>query len=290
MALLSSISEHMDSEVISAEMRMERQVFSGSFILFEGSKDARRFERFLHSDECSVVICWGKQKLLDVFRLIEPSPLNGYVALVDSDFDQLLDTKIQSPNLIYSETHDFDLDSVLTSIFDRYLSEVADTAKCENIGSAHDVRLYIADCIKNLSLIKFTNFTQPKQYPLSSLNWSSCFNGEQFNTDKFVHSILKKEYPERLEVDRFKERSLRDEGHDIWQLTNGHDFFIAFGICLTNFLGNRKKQQAEGNEVERHIRFGLNECDFEAMLVYSQIEEWTLNSGYSVLSDRFNRH
>ena len=50
-----SIAKHMDEYDIAQEVRLERKLHKGSFLLVEGTTDIKRFRVFIDDDGCSLV-------------------------------------------------------------------------------------------------------------------------------------------------------------------------------------------------------------------------------------------
>ncbi|MBL4596032.1 MAG: DUF4435 domain-containing protein [Robiginitomaculum sp.] len=290
MAELKSITEHLNAEDIFAEMRMERQAFSGAFLLLEGLTDIKRFDKFFDGPNTSVVTCWGKLKLLELFQLVEASDLKGYLAFIDADFDSLTDNKIESENIIYSEGHDFDIDTIRTSVFNRYMREVSDNKKCAAVGDDAAVMCFIANSIRPLSLLKYSKILGNIDKSISSIDWGNCYECTNFNLEKLVYRLLKKDAPSTELIKRTCDTafSLDSEKLDIWQITNGHDFFYALGMSLKSQFGKRRKHHIESREIEMHFRLTIDDEDFRSMRVYDSINAWVARENRPILSERFN--
>jgi hypothetical protein len=272
---MTSISELMDADDIVAEMRMERQSFKGSFMLVEGPTDVRRFEKFIDTEICSFVNCWGKSKLLGAVERLNKTGLQDFIALADADFDRIRCTLKIDDNLFYSGGHDFEIDTIHTDVLERYLKEVADPALMATHCTIGDVARKIASGLIPISGAKAANENGDISYPLSEMNWLQCFDGFEMNREKLAYVILKKDNPTRDSVSSLL--NTIDEAaknRDLWQLTNGHDFFAALGACLQSKIGTRNRHQTSAGEVETHIRLALSDTDFKAMRVYEDLTTW----------------
>lgn len=291
MSNLSSISEHLSPEDTFAEMRMERQAFDGAFLLMEGQTDIKRFDKFFNDQTTSTVVCFGKPKLLEVFKLLEESNLQTYLAFADTDFDGILGKKIESTNLIYSSGHDFDIDFVRTKVFDRYLRETGDDQKCEAIGNNSDILYEIALAIRPLSHLKFMIASGDFVFSASKLDWKNNFDGYDFKIEQFLHKILKKQISSTDDIKKKIDETVNGfpDGLDIWQITNGHDLIKALGICLQDRLGNRKKHNIEVKEIELHLRLTIDDEDFRSLGIFQKILVWSENKSFMVLNERLIR-
>ncbi len=283
---MTAISELMDAADIVAEMRMERQAFKGSFMLVEGPTDVRRFEKFMDEDTCSFVNCWGKSKLLVAVDLLNKDGYQDFIAIADADFDRAHGRLQINDNLVYSKGHDFEIDTVHTKVLERYLKEVSDPSLLNTHCNVTDVALKIAYGIIDISGAKVANDNGDINYALSDVNWLACFDGFTMNRERLAYTILKKDNPTRERIASLIEiidRSLKDK--DIWQITNGHDFFAALGSCLHSKIGRRSRHQTSGDEVETHIRLSLSDTDLKAMELYGEILAWQMARSRRVLKE-----
>ena len=122
-----SISRHIDEYDIAEEVRLERCVHKGSFLLVEGDTDIKRFGKFIDSERCSFVNCHGKQKLIGAIKIIYDRGFSGVLGLADADFDRINNCLCEHEGVIYSSTHDFDLDWAAPAAIKTYLTAVSYT-------------------------------------------------------------------------------------------------------------------------------------------------------------------
>lgn len=277
----------MDPEDIVAEVRMERQQHRGSFLLLEGKTDISRFRAFLHSD-CSVVNCWGKETLMVALTQLDQAAYSGLLALADADFDRILNIGINSANLIYSESHDFDLDCALSPTLDLYLAEVANPEKLQDLGGTTGVLQRLLQSIRPISCARLANQMGQFQAPLSDTDWEPCYTPFGVNIERYIERALRKTSPTRQDIDNIVAIISRElaKDYDIAQITNGHDFCSALGISLRDALGTRARAQSTGKEVELHLRLAYRVDHFFATETFRSIRAWeSRNSPYRVIHD-----
>ena len=116
-----SIAAGMDEYDIVQEIRFERQVHKGSFLLLEGQDDLRRFTRFIDEKLCSTVNCFGRPNLIEAIKLLYEDGFLGALGLADADFDRLTGDLETHEGIIYSDSHDFDMDWACEQTLHRYL-------------------------------------------------------------------------------------------------------------------------------------------------------------------------
>lgn len=282
---MQSIARYIDPPALAAQIRMERQKHKGSFLLVEGSTDAKRIDKFVDKVKCSVVNCYGKPNVVETIELMQDVGLEDSVGLVDADFDRIRAVDLTAEGIIVSTFHDFDLDYALTGVIDRYLMEVAEEAKLAAKGGPRTCVERLMHSIKPLSTLRYANELRRLRYNLKHLKLEDFFDGETLDIDRLIDVVSVGAFAS-------EEQKMVLRGHidellaleiDVLQLTNGHDFLAALGIALREQIGSRKAPQTWRSEIEMHLRFGLTAEDFVTTAAYTEICDWENSTGLGVL-------
>ncbi|MER9371890.1 DUF4435 domain-containing protein [Mesorhizobium sp. M0491] len=285
-----SISKYMDSHDIAQEVRMERGVHKGSFLIVEGNTDLKRFSAYIDDAECSIVNSYTRRKALGAIRLLDKWSLKGVVAVVDADFDRVNQSLKEMPNIAYSATHDFDLDWVQPHILERYLREVGDPAKCGMVGTSTEIITRIMEGLKPVSVARLWNIRGQLKFKVSGINVDDCFSGFRVNIEGYVNLLTQQERisdQEKNDLVQMLEAAAKQK-FDLLQLTNGHDFHCALGACLRADLGERRSPQAWGSEVESHLRLAFSDADFQCSEIFEKLRAWEkANVPFRVIDGRF---
>jgi hypothetical protein len=210
----------------------------------------------------------------------------GALGLVDADFDRLLSKYQKHEGLIWSDTHDFDLDIARTSVLDRYLSEVADEDKISRLGGPQALFTKILELLRPLSAMRFANEKHSLGYNLQSLKIYTFFNGSVIDVAEMVQAVSQGRFSnakDRENLTRMIER-YRNTKFDLSQFTSGHDFCAALGIILREKIGSRHLMQSLRSEVEMHLRLTIDIDHLQETTVYGSITQWQQeNVPYRVL-------
>jgi hypothetical protein len=283
--MMQSIARHIDPPMIAAQIRMERQTHRGSFLLVEGSTDAKRIDKFVDKVECSIVNCYGKSNVVETIELMQDIGLEDSLGLVDADFDRLNPSFTTDEGVVVSRFHDFDLDNALTGVIDRYLMEVAEEAKLAAQGGPRPCVERLMHSIKALSILRYANELRRLRYNLKRLSLEDFFDGETLDIDRMIDVVSVGAFGSREHKGDLRRHinDLMELDLDVLQLTNGHDFLAALGIALREQIGSRRIPQTWRSEVEMHLRFGLTAEDFATTAAYTEICEWERATGLSVL-------
>ncbi|WP_375779088.1 hypothetical protein ACE103_08645 [Bradyrhizobium sp. ma5] len=271
-----SIARELDSYDIAQEIRQERQIHKGAFLLLEGDRDIKRFSKFVDENACSIQNCFGRENLLGAIELLIDEGFPGVLGLADADFDRLNGCLARNEAVIYSETHDFDLDISRSDVLRRYLDEVANQEKCAVVGGHEAVRTWVYDACRPLSVLRHISHTQKMGYRLDRINHGDICVDWVIDVRLLVEHVSTGRYAVEQ---RKQEMSRRINNHlagriDDEQLTNGHDFFAMLGLALQDKFGNRRPAQAWASEVEMHFRLAFSEDDFVGTNLFLAILIW----------------
>jgi hypothetical protein len=285
---MMSITSEMDAYDIAQEIRLERQVHKGAFLLLEGITDIKRFSIFMSERTCSIVNCYGRENLTGAFDILDDEGFLGIVGLADADFDRVLTCLKTIDGLIYSTSHDFDLDWLDEEILVRYLLEVGSREKLSGHGGASNVLQKLLENLKRVSLAKFINAFKSYDIKFSEIDLQSHCSGFSVNFQSYLADVfqrnphkahLQNEVLAAIEMNVSKALNLR-------QLTNGHDVHCLLGVCLRGELGERKVPQTWGREIESHVRLSFDIRCFSRSEVFRALRKWESDHApYSVLAD-----
>jgi hypothetical protein len=282
-----SIARELDAHDIAQEIRQERQVHKGSFLLLEGDRDIKRFGKFVDENLCSIQNCFGRSNLLGAIEILIDEGFPGVLGLADSDFDRLNDCLPQREGVIFSESHDFDLDIACSDVLRRYLAEVGHQDQCDAHGGPDGVRGWVFEACKPLSVFRYLSHTQRLGYRLTHVRHHEiCSPAEMIDLELLVEHVSSGRFAlqnKKQEITRLIRNHTARE-FDFQQLTNGHDFFAMLGIALQGKFGDRRPPQAWGSEVEIHFRLAFSEEDFAVTPLFFAISDWQKeNKPYFVL-------
>lgn len=276
----------MSEHDVASEIRMERMVHKGSFLILEGNQDVKRFNPFLDNNSCSIVCTHSVSKAIKTCQLLNQRNFDGFLTVVDSDFKRLYSSNVDCKNLHHSQFHDLDIDWLTPKILEKYLNEVADKAKLSLHGGSQEIIDLVLNELKPISCARL-------------LNHEGIFNFKVNNVEAgdivFSSTDLIKSYADELirlgnihvNQRNFVENEIRSkcqQNLDLMQITNGHDFFSALGALLKSSIGNRKNQQAWGKEIGLHLRLATEKEDFNNFYITSLIRNWEESNSLKILN------
>jgi len=283
---MKSFERYMDGPTLAAEVRMERQKHKGSFLLVEGASDIKRFERLVDEAACSFVNCFGKDNVVEAIEQLYEDGFPGALGMVDADFDRLLQNHNEHEGIVASGHHDFDLDTVSSTCFERYIREVGDDAKIAEIGGVRALFAEIISAIRPLGALKYANVKHELGYCLKRVDMSKFFDGKKIDVESMISEVSQGRFNNNKSKSSLADYVVRyaESGLDPLQLTSGHDFCEALGLALRNIAGKRLAPQTWRSEIEMHFRLAFDAEHFAETAPAGNVKKWERdNSPYQIL-------
>jgi hypothetical protein len=283
-----SIGRILDEYDIAQEIRLERQLHKGAFLVLEGETDVKRFTAFVDEVECSLVNAYGRHNALAAIKMLHHEGLRGVLACVDADFDRLLGRLDSHQNVIYSAGHDLDLDWITSSTLQKYATEFADREKLGNLNDMDALRSKILLGLKPISVARLLNRTGKIKHKVNHVDAAKCFSGFEVNLSIYLKEVLHGKNVKPIELGTIENliRQGVQNKIDLDQLSNGHDFCCALGASLRKEIGSKKDAQTWGKEVASHIRLAFSDADFKKTYIYGCIIKWESENNPYIILDR----
>jgi hypothetical protein len=271
-------------EIIANELRMLKTQHSGSFLLVEGTSDRKFFSPYVDANNCKVIITEGKEKSLATIAILNASGFQGALAVVDTDYDQLMNNLALPPNAVRTDTHDIETMLLASPALDKLMTELGSV---EKLGGRP---------VRSLLLTSGT--------PLGYLRWLSANSGlslrfEDLAVERFVdrrtlslhrrdmvtavknnsrqHSLIEEAILADLE-------SLAVGGHDPWHVCCGHDLICLLSLGLRSLFGSCNAVDVRPEVLEQNLRLAFEQAQFSTTGLFQTIRQWEkANQPYRIL-------
>ena len=139
------------------------------FSCWKAISDIKRFTKFVDENACSIQNCFGRENLLGAIDILLDEGFPGVLGLADADFDRINGGLPANEAIVFSESHDFDLDVARSDAFSRYLAEVGHADKCAELGGPAGIRAWLFDACKPLSVLRYLSHSQSLGYRLDQI-------------------------------------------------------------------------------------------------------------------------
>jgi hypothetical protein len=213
--------------------------------------------------------------------------VGGTVALIDADYDRLLGTLPNDPDLVITDTHDVETTLLRSHALDHVLRELGDRSRMA-VTSPRQCLLDAASIIGAARLV------------CRRLGWSVQFEGLDYE-DIVDAKTLRVAPTELLRTLRGRQARAQPEaritddaeeliaqelarGHSPWDLCQGHDVVAILGLALRRVLGTRLDSELRPARLEMELRLAFDSADFKASAIHALFSAWEArNPGFKVL-------
>lgn len=279
---MNSIRTQLSASDVAAQIRLERAVHSGSFLLVEGASDSRLFKAFVDQDSCSVTVCHGRENVMSVVSILERENFCGVLAVADSDFSPLTGEVIESENICLTDHNDLECMIITSSSWDAILSEYGSENKISQFEQSSDQSAR-QSILKQAAFIGATRFISKKNV------WNLKFDRMtyQFRSNKSFevdqertveHIISRSELDFRLESDNLIKMANSElgAGRDYILLCSGHDVCRLLARALRHEFGSTNDFEGDKGlkKFGSVLRLSYQHTDFFRSTLYRCMRLW----------------
>jgi uncharacterized protein len=266
-------------------IQLQRQSYSGSFLLLEGTLDMKFYRRFINEDACRLSSHEGKENVIAVLTILEQRDFQGVLAIVDADFDRLVLPTYQSPNLLLTDTHDLETMLIQAPAFEKVLFEFGSEKKIEEF--CRDIRQTLLDAGISIGYLLFISRSRLLNLKFEGVSFSKFIDEHSLLIDEnaLIQEVWNKSKASGLNIQDLQKdlTQQKNAGFDPWQVCCGHDLIQIFTIGLQKALGTKNSTEVKQDILERSLRLAYEKVDFLATQLYSDIRAWEIRNSQSVL-------
>lgn len=212
------------------KVRLLRSTFKCTFLLVEGHTDRIFYNWLIDKSVCQSVIIAGKpsnkQLVIDVLQKLENSDFPGVVAIVDADFDHLIDDlPSYSSNLLRTDTHDLETMLLNSLAFNKVLDEFGSESKISSFPG--DIREVLLAAGKPVGYWRWISQTEGLNLTFQAIDFSKFVDKNQIKIayKKLIDVVKNKSQKSYLSTPDIisKITNLNSQSDDPWQICCGHD-------------------------------------------------------------------
>lgn len=298
LTLNNSIAAETSPESIANEVRLLRSSTDFVIFLFEGNTDLRLFRKLLKLTPDSVLDGKGKENVVQAIEILDHcETTNGYLAIVDADFDRIIDCLEVSENIIHTDTHDVETLIVSSSAFAAVTEELGSTEKCNRFEEEECCHIAegLAERAKWIGYLRLHAIENSIPIRFEGMNYNFVDRDLLLDRARLVRHLISHSMPEigdtnRTNGIRITDQLLQDCLDDIdareldrWQLCHGHDIVNILAIGLRHKLGSRNAQETKATLLEKVLRLAFHKDHFAQTKMYENLRHWCdQNPGYAL--------
>lgn len=290
--------EFLTVDRVANKIRQLREIYSGTFLLVEGSSDKVFYERFIDKLACHLEVTAGKpsskQRAIEILAILEKSNFQGVLAIVDADFDHLQNTPVISPNLLRTDTHDLETMLIKSPAFDKVIVMFGSEEKI--IKFPQDLRTALLESSAIVGYLRWLSQSDGLNLKFDGIEFSKFVDNQTLQIDelKLIKEIINKSQAYSLKNEDLQKRLTHKKNisHDPWQVCCGHDLVEILSICLRYAIGSnaaidvKPNSDKSNNTLENILLLAYEENYFHQTQLYLEIILWeTKNQPFKVLQN-----
>jgi len=215
------------------------------------------------------------------------------LAIVDADFDWLVEKATASPNLLFTDTHDLETMILQSLAFEKLLVEFGSEDKITTLVEKHnkDIRSLLLDCAMPIGYLRWVSLRENMALKFEELSFEKFVDKEKLSIDvlKLIRHVQgrssfsaqgQKQIPDSVLHNKIK--LLSSTSHDPWHVCCGHDLVCVLSLGLRKVIGSTKI--IEPDMLEACLRLAYEHSHFCKTQLYISIQQWeTTNAPFIVL-------
>lgn len=287
---MSSVKAEISGITLANEVRLERAVHKGSFLLVEGDTDASLFRKFISVQDCAIVVCSGKENTFLATTILSRSGFCGALSIVDKDFADFLGSPVDEVPVFFTDHNDVEIMILSSTCLSYVLLEfgVDDKVDAVTQSTGMEVCDILFDAAAFLGALRLLSLREEWHLKFEGMNYkfldANSYVLDEIRTVQHIvarserrPSISELEVAEIARLEKMAANSHRD-------ICCGHDCVRILGRALRRSLGNTNLFNSEegAKQLSKVLRVAYGWEQFRETELFRSILEWELGSGYVV--------
>ena len=258
---------------LAAEVKMTRAVSSDAIVIVEGSDDVKFWKARL-SKACEIVDAQGKRNVVGCVVHLDHQNVRGFLGIVDTDYDSILQRTVPSPNLVSTDCHDLECLFFRSSALDKVLSEFGSH---QNIRRFEQASSGIRACLLERALVfgRYRLLCELRDLSVRSdtLKVARFLDEETWlvNRDALLQAMANE--GSGLAENELIEGIGEMVEFDPWYVVNGHDLIAILRIGLRRVLGSLAPTIG-ANQISGSLRVAMADEELAGTGIWADINRW----------------
>lgn len=279
-------------------IRLQRETFTGSFLLLEGSTDKKFYERFTDRLKCKLTVVSGKPSskiiVIQVLEILDRDNFQGVLGIADADFDRLEQTPERSSNLILTDTHDLETLIIQSPALNKVIAEFGSEEKIKAFN--RDIRITLIEASLSIGYLRWVSQLDKLNLTFEDIEFKKFINDKTLKPTEIdlIITIQNKSQnkPQYLAVksEDLQQRvnNIKSSNHDLWQVCCGHDLVEVLSLSLQKAIGTYNANEVKPEVLERNLRLAYEEAYFLNTQIYTSVVAWeNCNQQYKIWRGNF---
>jgi hypothetical protein len=270
----------ISAHTVANEVRLMRTDHKGTIIIVEGPDDKKAFYILLDQKSCRIVIAYGRENAIQAITILENNNIKGVVAIIDSDFAQIVNTFPTSNSIFLTDKHDLESMMIASPAFAKLLVEYANEDRVQTFESQNNCS--VAEALaKNAMIIGYLRLLSIRKnlgLKFDGLAFSNFVTRDSLRIDfeGLIREIKNHSHNCPYNTEWFKEEIelLKNGAHNPWHISCGHDMIEMLSFALRRTLAARSANDVDTNRLARSLRIAYEKNHFQQTFLYSSLKSW----------------
>jgi hypothetical protein len=284
--MIRSITAHR----VANDIRMIRSQYAGTFLLVEGVKDIRFYERFIDQERCRLIIAHNKENAVGTLSILDREKFSGVLAIVDADFWVLEGISGDSPNLFLTDSHDLETMILDSPALEKFLTEYGSKNKIKTFTNQYgkDVREILLEGGISIGYLRWLSLQDSLALKFEDLPFNKFVDDKTLTVNEVQLIRVVKNHSQKHQLNerhiQGRMARLRNDSHNPWHVCCGHDLICILSIGLRRAIGSYNAGEVEPEKIERALRLAYEQVYFLMTQLYKSIKAWEeVNNSFKVL-------
>lgn len=264
------------------------------FIVIEGKSDLRFYKNIISKSNVVLIYANGSHNVCQVLEVLkkEKHCINNYLAIIDRDFHEILNTFPEYDNLLFTDLHDIEIMMLKSAAFDKVINMYAGD-KQQQIEQQYSktIRNIIANITTEIGYLRLANYTETLGLTFKPKD----VNGKHIDHNKFIdndfqavhidnmittivnYSKNKSNPKSQIDVKQAYEKCKKVK-YDSNQLSNGHDACHIIYLFLKKIIKLSSKEIIDSKMIENSLILAYSMNDFRNTKLYNNLQQWANNN------------
>lgn len=285
----------------TANAIMQDTTFNGTYLIVEGTKDFNLYGKFFDiGDTVEIKQVGGKEKVIEVIKILEERKFKEKIGIVDADFSKILGEEQLVKDIYSTDYHDSEVMMFKSQALETVLYIYVTKKKLDEFLSGREIKDSLLNIAKEIGLLKLANHLhslglafKPKKADGKPLKYKDFidekalqFKGkEQLINTVFNYSINRSSQMADKEFVKQKIDELSKNEYDLLQIVNGHDLSNIIYLLLKKTLRSSKKSLLDYNAIEDSFNMSYEARYFIETKLFRDLYKWSSSNDVKLFKE-----
>lgn len=277
---------------------MQDSTYSGHYLLVEGKKDLKLFNKFI-SSKISIKVAWGCENVRDALNILNNRGHMRSFGVVDADFTTIFKIQNSIENLFITDFHDIEVMMFESNALQTVVNILGKDAG-DKFSDIQKIKEKLFELGVEIGYLKLANimydlglYFKPDKVDGNQLKYKKFVSEVDFSflgEDKMIETVIDYSRNRSNKTLNFEEilatlKNVKQEIYDKFHLVNGHDLSNLLYMYLKKVLRSSNKMLVDFNSIEDSLLMAYETNDFVKTKLYLSLSQWSAANQVEVFNE-----